>query len=222
MFQFLITHEENVPEVQQWNYEWLTFWILELSSQGHRLCPELLGGGSGVSLCTIILEEQSYQTRNFQAAKQLPKFSFLGQLIFCTWTYFGFHSTLCRYIAPTLLLDVPLDAPIMNEEIFGPILPIITVGFYALLTASISMLTRWKKWQNNFPLPTLESTSIIRHQSSWSMSNCGCLNKKILTICWFDWLLLGWLVGVGEGTRRSHWYDCWPAKATGHLCFYQW
>ncbi|KAH8959708.1 hypothetical protein BDL97_06G091600 [Sphagnum fallax] len=31
------------------------------------------------------------------------------------------------YIAPTLLLDVPLDAPIMNEEIFGPILPIITV-----------------------------------------------------------------------------------------------
>jgi hypothetical protein len=116
-----------------------------------------------VSLCTIILEEQSYQTRNFQAAKQLPKFSFLGQLIFCTWTYFGFHSTLCRYIAPTLLLDVPLDAPIMNEEIFGPILPIITVGFHALLTASISMLTRWKKWQNNFPLATLESTSIICH-----------------------------------------------------------
>jgi aldehyde dehydrogenase (NAD+) len=31
------------------------------------------------------------------------------------------------YIAPTLLLDVPLDAPIMNEEIFGPLLPIITV-----------------------------------------------------------------------------------------------
>lgn len=48
MFQFLITHEENVPDVQQWNYKWLTFWILELSSQGHRLCPELLGGGSGV------------------------------------------------------------------------------------------------------------------------------------------------------------------------------
>jgi aldehyde dehydrogenase (NAD+) len=30
-----------------------------------------------------------------------------------------------RYIAPTLLSDVSLDAPIMREEIFGPILPII-------------------------------------------------------------------------------------------------
>ncbi|KAL6870815.1 hypothetical protein ACP4OV_014663 [Aristida adscensionis] len=30
-------------------------------------------------------------------------------------------------IAPTILLDVPLDAEIMTEEIFGPILPIMTV-----------------------------------------------------------------------------------------------
>ncbi|KAL6906176.1 hypothetical protein ACP4OV_003777 [Aristida adscensionis] len=30
-------------------------------------------------------------------------------------------------IAPTLLLDVPLDSAIMKEEIFGPLLPIITV-----------------------------------------------------------------------------------------------
>lgn len=32
-----------------------------------------------------------------------------------------------RFIAPTLLLDPPLDAPVMTDEIFGPILPIITV-----------------------------------------------------------------------------------------------
>ncbi|CAA2964362.1 aldehyde dehydrogenase [Olea europaea subsp. europaea] len=31
-------------------------------------------------------------------------------------------------IAPTILLDVPEDSMIMNEEIFGPLLPIITVG----------------------------------------------------------------------------------------------
>jgi aldehyde dehydrogenase (NAD+) len=31
------------------------------------------------------------------------------------------------YIAPTLMVDPPLDSPIMQEEIFGPILPIITV-----------------------------------------------------------------------------------------------
>ncbi|MCC6911958.1 MAG: aldehyde dehydrogenase family protein [Flavobacteriales bacterium] len=30
-----------------------------------------------------------------------------------------------RYIAPTVLTDVPLDAPVMQEEIFGPVLPVI-------------------------------------------------------------------------------------------------
>ncbi len=32
-----------------------------------------------------------------------------------------------RYIAPTVLEDVSPDAPIMQEEIFGPILPVLTV-----------------------------------------------------------------------------------------------
>jgi len=31
-----------------------------------------------------------------------------------------------RYIAPTILTDVPLDAPAMQEEIFGPVLPVVT------------------------------------------------------------------------------------------------
>jgi aldehyde dehydrogenase (NAD+) len=33
-----------------------------------------------------------------------------------------------RYIAPTVLRDVALDAPVMEEEIFGPLLPILPVG----------------------------------------------------------------------------------------------
>lgn len=32
-----------------------------------------------------------------------------------------------RYLAPTILRDVPLDSPVMQDEIFGPILPIIEV-----------------------------------------------------------------------------------------------
>lgn len=31
-----------------------------------------------------------------------------------------------RYVAPTLLLDVRLDDPVMRQEIFGPILPVLT------------------------------------------------------------------------------------------------
>lgn len=30
-----------------------------------------------------------------------------------------------RYIAPTLLAEVPLDSPVMQEEIFGPVLPMV-------------------------------------------------------------------------------------------------
>ncbi|KAG4979651.1 hypothetical protein JHK85_033609 [Glycine max] len=33
----------------------------------------------------------------------------------------------CRFIEPTILVDPPLEAAIMSEEIFGPLLPIITV-----------------------------------------------------------------------------------------------
>src|ERR1051325_915989 len=32
-----------------------------------------------------------------------------------------------RYIAPTILTDVDVDAPVMREEIFGPILPVLKV-----------------------------------------------------------------------------------------------
>jgi aldehyde dehydrogenase (NAD+) len=43
-----------------------------------------------------------------------------------TVTHGGSHDAALRYIAPTVITDVDLDAPIMREEIFGPLLPVIT------------------------------------------------------------------------------------------------
>lgn len=39
----------------------------------------------------------------------------------------GEHDAGSGYLAPTVLTDVPLDSPVMQEEIFGPILPIVPV-----------------------------------------------------------------------------------------------
>ncbi|WUK16836.1 aldehyde dehydrogenase family protein [Kitasatospora sp. NBC_00374] len=39
----------------------------------------------------------------------------------------GDHDRAARYLAPTVLADVEVDAPVMREEIFGPILPIVAV-----------------------------------------------------------------------------------------------
>lgn len=39
----------------------------------------------------------------------------------------GGHDRAARYLAPTVLADVPPSAPVMREEIFGPVLPIVTV-----------------------------------------------------------------------------------------------
>ncbi|MFF6952914.1 aldehyde dehydrogenase family protein [Streptomyces iakyrus] len=39
----------------------------------------------------------------------------------------GTSDRAAKYIAPTILADVSPDAPVMREEIFGPILPIVTV-----------------------------------------------------------------------------------------------
>ncbi|MFJ8627120.1 aldehyde dehydrogenase family protein [Kitasatospora sp. NPDC093550] len=39
----------------------------------------------------------------------------------------GEHDRGARYLAPTVLADVPASAPVMQSEIFGPILPVLTV-----------------------------------------------------------------------------------------------
>ena len=47
-----------------------------------------------------------------------------------------------RYIAPTLLDNVASDAPVMQEEIFGPILPIVT---FATLSEAVTFIRQREK-----------------------------------------------------------------------------
>ena len=42
-----------------------------------------------------------------------------------------------RYIAPTVLVDVAPDAPVMQEEVFGPILPVLEVGSVEAVIAQV-------------------------------------------------------------------------------------
>ncbi|MER5436852.1 aldehyde dehydrogenase family protein [Streptomyces sp. NPDC002588] len=50
----------------------------------------------------------------------------------------GEHDRTTRYLAPTVLADVDPDAPVMREEIFGPILPVVRVPD---LDAAIAFVT---------------------------------------------------------------------------------
>ncbi|WP_460067871.1 aldehyde dehydrogenase family protein [Streptomyces sp. YKOK-I1] len=50
----------------------------------------------------------------------------------------GTHDRTTRYLAPTVLADVSPDAPVMREEIFGPLLPIVRVPD---LDAAIAFIT---------------------------------------------------------------------------------
>lgn len=61
-----------------------------------------------------------------------------GQTIACG----GQHDAKDRYLAPTILRDVSPDSAVMQEEIFGPILPVISVPH---IDAAITFVTRRDK-----------------------------------------------------------------------------
>lgn len=87
-----------------------------------------------------------------------------------------------RYIEPTLLDDVALDAPVMTEEIFGPIFPLVTLDD----EGGNSFADKVKKFVTARPKPLAlyyygkKSTGwdIIRHTSSGG----ACINDSIMHI----------------------------------------
>ncbi|MFT4993954.1 MAG: aldehyde dehydrogenase (NAD+) [Paraglaciecola sp.] len=54
----------------------------------------------------------------------------------------GEHDQTTKYIAPTIVLDPELSSPLMEQEIFGPILPIITVEHISQALAFINQRSK--------------------------------------------------------------------------------
>jgi aldehyde dehydrogenase (NAD+) len=82
-----------------------------------------------------------------------------------------------RYIAPTVLRRVAPDSPIMQEEIFGPILPVLAV---ASLDEAISLVRRGEK-----PLALYlftEDRSVEERVLAETSSGGACVNGTILHI----------------------------------------
>ncbi|KJE97385.1 aldehyde dehydrogenase type III-PG [Capsaspora owczarzaki ATCC 30864] len=80
-----------------------------------------------------------------------------------------------RYIAPTILVDVPHDAPVMQNEVFGPILPIINVSS---IDEAIKFITSRDK-----PLATYLFTRNSKLQDEFlkrTSSGSTCVNDTIL------------------------------------------
>jgi len=88
--------------------------------------------------------------------------------------YGGQHNKETLYIAPTIIEDVLLDDPLMNEEIFGPLLPII--GFDSFGEA-IAVVQR-----NSNPLAFYLFTSDSATEKKWIEKLAfggGCINNSL-------------------------------------------
>lgn len=85
----------------------------------------------------------------------------------------GRHDSSQLYIEPTIMDNVPLDAPLMKEEIFGPILPILSFTTMEEAKAII---------QNNpDPLAFYVYTSNAKTENKWIQSisfGGGCINNS--------------------------------------------
>ena len=85
----------------------------------------------------------------------------------------GGHNISRLYIEPTIIENVPTDAPLMNEEIFGPILPVLIFNNFEEAKAII---------QNNpDPLSFYIYTSDLRKEKEWLQGIAfggGCVNNS--------------------------------------------
>ena len=112
--------------------------------------------------------------------------------------YGGRADAKTRFIEPTIIENMSLDSPVMTEEIFGPVFPMITIGDDSFRDTVISFVTsREKPLAFYYFGKESDGWDIIRHTSSGG----GCINDVIMHIA-NDNIPFG---GVGNsGMGRYH------------------
>ena len=114
--------------------------------------------------------EESYNYGKIINAKQFERIiSYLQQ---GTILVGGKYNKEKLFIEPTVITNVPLDARVMKEEIFGPILPVIPFNTFEEAKNIIS--------QNPSPLSLYVFTSSVKKEREWLDSIAfggGCINN---------------------------------------------
>ena len=88
----------------------------------------------------------------------------------------GEYDKVERYISPTIVDNVSLDSPIMNEEIFGPIFPIVTVS---TTEEAVAFVTEREKPLALYYFGDKRSADyVLKHTSSGG----ACVNDTIMHI----------------------------------------
>lgn len=122
-----------------------------------------------------IQEDEHYgRIVNAKAFERLEGYLSNGDVIFG-----GQRDRESRYFSPTLIDNVPLDSPVMTEEIFGPIFPIVTISDNNFIDKVVEFVTSREK-----PLALYyfgserDGREVVRRTSS---GGC-CINDTIMHI----------------------------------------
>ena len=129
----------------------------------------------------LVKEWQHLLTKDPQQAKHFVRIvsdkaldRLIGYLDNGTIYYGGKHDKAERYLSPTILTDIKENAPVMQEEIFGPIFPVLT---FKHLDEVISFVTDREKPLALYYFGTNDK-HILRHTSSGGT----CINDVIMHI----------------------------------------
>ena len=83
-----------------------------------------------------------------------------------------------RFIAPTLLKDVSMDDAVMQEEIFGPVLPMVTYSSLEELIGNIKKLPEHPLALYLFT----ESKDVEQHVLANTQFGGGCINNTVMHV----------------------------------------